>query len=166
MARLMAFAVAAFALPGAAAALPTVHQGSVKVAIADEVRLYNTGALNFGNIAATNQAGTVTINAATGARTSTGGVVLLGGTTSPAGFAGEKSGLLIVLVRAVAAPVTLNRIGGGATMRITAFTNTNPVTLLPLGRAYTFKVGGTLAVGANQMEGQYEATFPVTIDYL
>lgn len=136
-----------------------------KANVVGPLSLINTGALSFGDLAAGPTPGTVVISPA-GARTTTGGVTALGGTVSSAAFTGAASGLNIVIIRFPQIPVTLDRVGGGAAMRISAFTIEGGQLRVFLTRqAFDFRIGGTLQVGARQMEGAYEGKFDVTIDY-
>ena len=127
--------------------------------------LVKTTDLNFGTLSSGPQAGTVTVNADTGARTSTGGVTLLGGTISAASFTGAASGLNLVIIRQPQT-VILTRVGGTQTMQVSNFTIQGGQFRLFLTRqAFSFNIGGTLAVGANQLDGVYVGSFDVTIDY-
>jgi len=164
------------ALPLALFASATVHAAPVGVpagqapaartALVSPLSLIKTRDLLFGSIASGPTAGTVTINPTNSARTSTGGVTLLGGTFWPASFTGAASGLNLVIIRTPTTPVTLTRIGGTQTVQITDFTIQGGQLRLFLSRqAFDFNVGGTLAVGANQIDGTYVGTFDVTIDY-
>jgi hypothetical protein len=150
----------------AAPASAAPGSGDARAVVIEPLSLINTGPLLFGDIAAGPAPGTVIINQNNGARTVTGGVTALGGTTRAASFAGAAAGLNLIVIRIPTAPVTLNRVGGGATLRITAFTlQGNQFRLFFTRQAFTFNVGGTLAVAANQQQGTYVGTFPVTVDY-
>jgi hypothetical protein len=139
---------------------------ATQVAVIEPLSLINTGPLSFGYFASGATPGTVTINQTTGARTVTGGVTQLGGTVSPATFLGAAAGLNLVIIRQPNVPVTLTRSGGTETMRITALViDGGQFRLFFTRQAFAFNIGGTLAVGANQREGNYVGTFPVTVDY-
>lgn len=62
--------------------------------------------------------------------------------------------------------LVLNRAGGGATMNVTQLTLNGPV-LRVIGAAglLDLRVGGTLAVAANQMDGTYSGVFNITVTY-
>jgi Domain of unknown function (DUF4402) len=60
----------------------------------------------------------------------------------------------------------LNRAGGGATMNVTGLTLNGPVTrFLNAAGVLDLRVGGTLAVGANQLSGSYSGTFQIIVTY-
>lgn len=121
--------------------------------------------LQFGNIAINPGVGTVTINPNTDARTVTGGVVATGGTVNAAQFYTYGGPLQLILITSSGPPV-LNRSGGGATMNMTALTLNGPIIRwLDSAGLLDLRVGGTLNVGANQMEGAYTGTFQVTVTY-
>ncbi len=122
--------------------------------------------LDFGRliIAATN--GRATVNPRTDVRTRTGGVTLApGGTPGAARFvvAGTPSRPVQVTLGPVP---TLTRSGGTETMAMTAMSMNGGVnrTLTAAG-VLDLRVGGTLAVAANQVPGIYAGSFTVTVDY-
>ena len=128
--------------------------------------------LDFGTIAAGTTAGTVTVNAVTGARSATGGATPVGTIAQRAVFQGT-GGILFITVSGDTS-VTLTRAGGGGTMTATlvraATTSGGGIallggTLLPSG-VQTYYIGGTLNVGANQPAGDYSGTFTLTVNYL
>jgi Domain of unknown function (DUF4402) len=137
------------------------------------VTLINSRDLNFGNIIRGVTAGTVTINARTGARTRTGGTVLQGTGFSSALFAGTGSGGRLVrltvgaptitLIGPAAATMTVNtlRISVGGANQQTLPRNTT----LPASGNQSFAIGGRVNVAANQLDGDYTATFNLTMDY-
>jgi Mat/Ecp fimbriae major subunit len=122
--------------------------------------------LDFGRliIAATN--GRATINPRTDARTRTGGVTLAGG-GAPGAARFAVSGTASRPVQVTLGPVpTLTRVSGSETMAMTALTMNGGInrTLTAAG-TLDLRVGGTLAVAANQVAGNYAGTFTVTVDY-
>lgn len=162
------------ALPGlallagasAAEAAPRQTSASAQAVIQSQVELFKTGDLNFGNMASGTTAGTAVINAVSGARTLSGGLTAMGGTVSAASFSGTAERLSLVIINDPVAPVTLTRVGGTETMKITDLTlSGGQILLVGAGRTFGFNVGGTLAVGARQAEGAYVGSFNVTVDY-
>lgn len=128
--------------------------------------------LDFGTIASGPTAGTVSVNAVTGARSTTGGATAIGTLSQRATFQGT-GGILLITVSGDTS-VTLTRAGGGGTMTASlvraATTSGGGIallggTLLPSG-VQTYYVGGTLNVGANQPAGDYSGTFQLTVNYL
>jgi hypothetical protein len=157
---LLMWAPSASAAPAAASASPA------QAAIVSPLSLIKTSDLLFGNIASGPFAGTVTVDPDSGARSATGGVTLAGGSVSPASFTGVASGLNLVVIHQPQTPVVLTRVGGSETVRITTFSiQGGQLRLFVARQPFTFNVGGTLAVGANQPSGTYRGTFNVTIDY-
>jgi Domain of unknown function (DUF4402) len=131
--------------------------------------------LDFGTVIRSATAGTVTVNAQSGARTRTGGALVLGNLTSPSGaFLATGTAGRIFRLALSAGTITLSRVGGGATLTLNtlrvshngAAQQTAPRNFtLPASGVSTIAVGGRLNVGANQLEGLYSGTFDVTIDY-
>ena len=122
--------------------------------------------LDFGRliIAATN--GRATINPRTDARTRTGGVTLAGG-GSPGAARFVVSGTPSRPVQVTLGPrPTLTRVSGSETMTMTALTMNGGINrTLTVAGTLDLRVGGTLAVSANQVAGDYAGTFTVTVDY-
>ena len=144
----------------------TVAQSGAKLTLVSPLSLVKTGDLLFGNLVSGSTAGTVTIDPNTGTRTSSGGVMLLGGSAGPASFTGVAGGPSLVYIQQPATPVTLTRVGGTETMQVNSLSIQGGQFRLFLRRqAFNFNVGGTLSVGANQADGDYVGTFAVTINY-
>ncbi|HEY0596669.1 DUF4402 domain-containing protein [Sphingopyxis sp.] len=164
-----ATAGAAHSAPAHAADL----NGIVNAAIVRPNTLIKTDDLDFGTMISGPTGGTVSINAVTGARTTTGGVTPVGAGTQRAVFQGT-GGLLLITVSGDTS-VTLVRAGGGApnmtaTLVRAASTSGGGIallgaTLLPSG-VQTYYIGGTLTVPANQPAGDYSGTFTLTVNYL
>lgn len=120
--------------------------------------------LDWGTLVASPLAGTVTINAVSGARSVTGGVAAAGGTPSRAEFVGAgRIGVLTII--ALSASPTLSN-GSGGTMSTLLQLDGPTLRILPGTGAQTIGVGGILAVGANQAAGDYSGTFTLTVNYL
>ncbi|MBJ7439651.1 MAG: DUF4402 domain-containing protein [Sphingopyxis sp.] len=135
--------------------------------------LIKTDDLNFGTLVSGATGGTVTVNPVTNARTSGGGVTLVGTNAQRAIFQGTGGIFLITVSGSTSA--TLARVGGGApsmtaTLVRAASTSGGGIallgsTLLPSG-VQTYYIGGTLTVPANQPAGDYSGTFTLTVNYL
>lgn len=149
--------------------------GTARSQIVTPIAVTQVRDLNFGSVIKSTTAGTVTINAQTGARTRTGGAQVLGSVTSPsAAFQATGTAGRLFRLTLNAGTVTLNRVGGGATMNLNtlrvshngAAQQTAPRNFtLPASGVSNIAVGGRLNVGANQLDGLYSGTFDVTIDY-
>lgn len=121
--------------------------------------------LDFGTLLRPTSAGTAIINPTTDARTTSGGVIAAGGTPQAAQFYTYATGNQVLQVTRGPLPV-LSRAGGGASMNVTQLTLNGPV-LRTIGTAglLDLRVGGTLAVAANQMAGSYSGSFQITVTY-
>ncbi len=138
------------------------------------ISLTNSSDLNFGTIVRGATAGTVTINANTAARTSTGGVTVLGTTGfTRANFAASGSAARVVTVSIGAASISLVN-GTGGTMTVNAFrVSGNGSAAQTLPRNYTLPASGLLAIGigarlnvtATQAEGNYSGSFTLNLNY-
>lgn len=121
--------------------------------------------LEFGRLIAGATAGTVVINPVTDARATTGGVTAAGGAPLAAQFYTYGTANLVMQVTRGPLPV-LSRAGGGATMNVTQLTLNGPTTrVLNATGLIDLRVGGTLAVGANQLSGSYSGSFNITVTY-
>ncbi|WP_158500123.1 DUF4402 domain-containing protein [Sphingopyxis macrogoltabida] len=164
-------AAAGAALCGPASAADT--SVTANAAIVRPNTLIKTDDLDFGTLVSGATGGTVTVNALTGARTTSGGVSPVGNDAQRAVFQGT-GGILLITVSG-STSVTLARAGGGApTMTASlvraASTSGGGIallgsTLLPSG-VQTYYIGGTLTVPANQPDGDYSGTFTLTVNYL
>jgi hypothetical protein len=172
-ARALTIAVATAGAAHCAPAHAADFNGTVNAAIVRPNTLIKTDDLDFGTMISGPTGGTVSINAVTGARTTTGGVTPVGAGTQRAIFQGT-GGLLLITVSG-STSVTLTRAGGGAapmTASLVRAASTSGggiallgATLLPSG-VQTYYIGGTLTVPANQPEGDYSGTFTLNVNYL
>jgi hypothetical protein len=163
-------AIAAFALlAGLAsngAAFAATASGSSSAEIVTAIAISSTATLNFGQIAPSGTAGTVTISTA-GVRSSAGGVTLGNQVTVAAatfGVTGAPNNVYTIVLPADGV-VTLAS-GGSPAMAVDDFVSdpASPGTLNG-GGSDTVRVGATLSVGVNQPNGNYSGTFNVTVAY-
>lgn len=157
----------------AAFAQTAVEQGQSQVGVVTPLSFIQTEELHFGQIFASNTAGTVTV-APDGSRTRTGGVTLFGTIHQPAEFAGM--GVFNQRVQVSLGSNTIFLTGPGVRMRARTFViGSTPTAVLtttprvfriggPTG-AFRFPVGATLEVGANQAPGTYRGTWTITLNY-
>jgi len=149
------------------------EQSQSQVGIVTPLSFIQTEELHFGQIIASNAAGTVTV-APNGTRTSNNGIALLGNSHQPAEFAG-----LGTFNQRVQISLGSNAIwiyGPGPRMRVRTFViGSTPTAVLtttprvfriasPTG-AFRFPVGATLEVGANQTPGTYTGIWNITLNY-
>ena len=146
-----------------------------RVVIIAPLQLIKAEDLNFGKIAAGNAAGTVTVDAATGACTTTGPIVQIGGCTR-ANFVGmgNRNSLVGIRINGITqltgsgAPMTLsnlNIVGAPDLGFFFSFAGIGIYRINAPTGIFDFSVGGRLNVNANQSPGVYNGTFVVRIDY-
>lgn len=152
--------------PAQAQSVPALNNADGRALILIPLTLTKIDDLDFGGVIPSPAAGTVTVNAGTGARTFAGGVT---GVASDAGnrayFGGAGSPGQQVLV-ALSPPVELTS-AGGDTIPVLGLTLDGPATRTvdPVARSFFVGVGGTLDIAADQPEGVYTADFSVTAIY-
>jgi Domain of unknown function (DUF4402) len=162
-ASLCALLVAGLATPALAAGTSAAGKAITLAPLS----ILNLSNLDFATNIAGATAGTVVINPTNDVRTVTGGVVAAGGVPQAARFISYGTGLQILQVTRGPLPV-LTRVGPGpaATMSVTQLTLNGPVTrVLTAAGLLDLRVGGTLAVAANQPDGVYSGTFQITVTY-
>lgn len=122
------------------------------------------GELAFGRFAAIS-AGAVTVGTS-GARSASGGVVLLVSAGTPARFTiSDKTPANANLVYIISLPGGASISDGGATMALTDFVSSPAGAGLLSGGTQVLLVGATLHVGPGQRPGNYSGSFPITIEY-
>lgn len=134
--------------------------------IVSPIAIARTVDLQFGNVAASALAGTVTMDPA-GVRTPGGGVTLPAttGTVTAASFTVTGTA---GYTYAITLPVGATTLANGAnTMTVDNFSSTPSGTGTLTGGTSTLTVGARLNVGANQAAGLYTSTanFVVTVNY-
>lgn len=153
-------ATPALAVPKAAAP-PATGRADVRHAV--QTRTLQD--LNFAAVTVTGT-GTAIVDPNTDTMTTTGGVIRAGGTAYGALFEGISPVKGVVIIRIPNKPITVTRVGGTETMTVSNWTMSgNSNRTVAAQEPFTFKVGGTLFVNANQAEGAYIGTFNVDIQY-
>ncbi len=168
---------AVFALTAVIACNPAyadTKQGNAEVTVVRPLSFVIDDGLDFGNVIRGTTAGTVTI-APNGTRTSTGGVILAnGGGHKAASFAGQGTFNQRVDISLGANSIFIT--GPGVRMRVRDFiigsTPSAPLTTAPRRftiaaptGVFSFPIGATLEVGANQAPGKYTGTWSITLNY-
>ncbi len=146
-------------------AIAATGSGTATAVTLRPLSLVKTEDLDFGTIARGIVAGTVRINENTGVRTTTGGAVAAGGTPRRAEFVGVAQIGILTLVAISAAPTLTNGTGGTMTSTLAVEGGTGLRLFTGTG-VQTFRVGGTINVGAGQQEGNYSGIFTLTVNYL
>lgn len=162
----------AFAATGTASATATA-----KGVVLLPLTLTKTSDLDFGTVVASNTAGTVSISADDGSRAVTGGVT--GVPSLPGGralFQGAGSATQSVVLT-MQPPAVLSNGANTITVSSMTFDSGAPTTaaagtgyptttrIIDGTGAFAVGVGGLFAIGANQANGVYSATFTVTANY-
>lgn len=155
----------ATAVPVSAApvAPPTPATGHTRIVEPITVRLLND--LNFGNLTVAN-AGTAVVDPFD-TITTTGGVTSIGGNPYSALFEVIAPVAADVHIKVPKGNINVLRIGGLETMKVDKWTLSNKKKIRDVGAGelFTFSIGATLHVNANQAEGLYVGTFLVEFDY-
>ena len=157
----------AVAVPAEAAPLAAASDASGRAVILIPLTLTKIDDLDFGAVIPSAVSGTVTIDAADGSRTSSGGVIEVPSDVGQRGyFAGGGTASQQVLV-AVTPPANLVSTTNAADkVKVLGMSiEGSPLRIIDATRAFFVGVGGTIQVNANQPEGVYEATFDVTAFY-
>jgi hypothetical protein len=157
---LLSIAAAAPASAAPVAASTPAKAGAVLI-YPTSVRLLNN--LNFGYLTVTG-AGTAVITPAD-VITTTGGVVSIGGNPYSAMFEAVAPIKTVVHIRAPNKAITVTRVGGTETMTVDNWTISGGTRNVVAKELFSFNVGATLHVNANQVEGVYVGTFTVDIQY-
>lgn len=158
-------AIAFGAAPAAAAPVAATTDAFGKALILVPLTLTKVQDLDFGTVVTSSTAGTVTIDPATGARTSAGGVTEV--TSDPgqrAVFAGAGSASQQVDINLPSPSISLSD-GNGNTIPGTLALEFTTTTIDPVTRAFYVGVGGTLDIAADQPDGDYNALFDITANY-
>jgi Domain of unknown function (DUF4402) len=153
-------------------ALAATQTGTLRVIALTPTNILNVDPLDFGLIIPGAAAGTVTLNAQTGARTGTV-VTLAGATFSRARFVAAGTPNRVVTLAVNPSP-TITISNGVNSMTINQLrVSANGAGPQPFGPNHTlnsigvidFRIGGRLNVGANQPSGLYTGSFTLTMDY-
>lgn len=173
---LQGIVLAAMMLGVSAPAIAGPQRTEAQAVIVTPLSFFKVDDLIFGRILPSSTAGTVTV-APDGVRTKTGGVTLFnGGGEQPSRFAGRGAANQIVAISLTSTPNRLTRVGGTQTMTLSTFVIGSTPTVVLTGTnqffrinntsgIFNFPVGASLAVGANQVAGNYAGTFVVTLNY-
>ena len=160
-------ALAALVAPAIASAAPVSASPKAvgKALILLPTTVTKVDDMEFGLLSVTT-AGTAVLNPTTDTITTTGGVLVQGGTAHAARFIATSPAKNVVKITLPNKPVTLKRVGGTETMTLDSWNINGALTRNVVAKEqFEFKVGGTLHVNANQVEGVYIGTFDVSVNY-
>lgn len=168
----MRFKYGLAALAALAVATPAVAQqksatATAKGVVLEPLTLTWVSDLDFGTVAGSAAAGTVSVDPDSALRASTGGVTLVPSAFSRARFdgLGQPAQTVGLTLTPPAGNVLVGP--GGATVNVNSMTIDAAGTTRVLGGsgAFTVYVGGTFGIAANQANGTYQALFQLTADY-
>ena len=146
----------------ASAANSTTGRGKVLLLI--PLTLTKVDDLSFGTIVPSPVAGTVTINAKTGARTSAGGVTLVPSDVGQRGLFAWAATPGQPVDFDITYPATLDD-GAGHSVQVAVLYLQNSSTITDGAGVAQTGVGGSILISANQTAGTYTNTFEVTANY-
>jgi hypothetical protein len=150
--------------PLAAAATPQ-QQATAGATLIHPLTVTKLRDMDFGALSV-GVAGTAVLEPNANALTTTGGVASIGGSPTCAQFVGAAQSNSVVNIKIPTNTIALKRVGGTETMTVSNFTlQGQSKRALAKAQSFTFRVGGTLNVAANQVEGLYTGTFDVTVQY-
>jgi len=163
---LIAAVLATSAVPGPALAAPPSNTATAgaRALLLLPLTLTKVDDLKFGTVISSPIAGTVTIKAATGARTQTGGVTPVASDPGQralfdwAGTPGQQVDFNISY------PATLDD-GAGNSVQVALLYLQSSTVIADSSGIVEVGVGGSILIAANQPEGLYSNTFDVTANY-
>jgi hypothetical protein len=159
--------LAALLAPALAHAAPVApdRNATATAVIAPPASVRKLQDLNFGYLSVTT-AGTAIVDPNTDGMTTTGGVLDAGRLHYAALFEAVSPVGAVVIIRIPRQPITVTRVSGTETMTVSNWTlSGNSRRTVVAQQAFSFKVGGTLSVNANQVEGLYLGNFDVEVQY-
>ena len=150
---------------GSAAPVPASSPAQSQVLVLKPLILERIADMDFAMLGVTT-GGTATIDPVSGNMTVSGGLIHLGGTPSPARFAGAASKRSVVNIHVPKQPVLIRRVGGTETLSVSNFTlDGQDKKNLAEQESFIFAVGAQITVPAGTVEGVYEGEIDVTVQY-
>lgn len=163
---LAALAAMTTAMPAAAAPIGATPAVQGHALLLTPLTLTRIQDLDFGTIMTSGTSGMVTINATTGARTTSGGVTAIPSAVGQrARFAGAGTQGQQVFILLVPPAVLTNSVSGETIEVVAMSLDGSPIRTIDSTRAFFVGVGGVLQVAANQGDGLYSAEFEIYADY-
>lgn len=157
----------ALSLPVMAEAAPVRASPKAKgqVTLVKPLTLQRINDMDFAWLGVTT-GGTATIDPISGALSVSGGLIPLGGTPSPARYAGAATKNTVVNIKVPRQAVPITRVGGTETLMVGDFTldGQDKRTLAQSG-SFIFAVGAQITVPAGTLDGVYTGEIDVTIQY-
>lgn len=166
--KLAAIAALLVSATPAAAAISATASAEARGLVLQPLTLTKVSDLDFGTIIASAVAGTVSIDADSGARSSTGGITEV--PTAPGGraeFAGAGTTGQLVLLTLAAPTLLVSTSNASDTLSVTSLSLDSGGASRTIGatQAFSVGVGGNFAIAASQANGLYTAQFDLTASY-
>ena len=150
---------------GRAAPIAASPRAQAEVLLVKPLTLVRVADMDFATLAVTT-GGTATIDPFSGNMTVSGGLLHLGGTPSPARFAGSASKQSVVNIKIPKQPLLIRRVGGTETLSVSNFTlDGQDKRAMAQQQSFTFAVGARITVPAGAVEGLYTGEIDVTVQY-
>jgi len=160
----IAAAMVAVSMTAAPASAANTATGHGKVLLLLPLTLTKVDDLEFGTVVSSPVAGTVTINAKTGVRTSAGGVTLVPSDIGQRGLFVWAATPGQPVDFDISYPSTLDD-GAGHSVQVAVLFLQNSSTITNASGVAQTGVGGSILIAANQAAGTYTNTFDVTANY-
>ena len=160
----IAATMAAVSMTAAPASAANSASGHGKVLLLLPLTLTKVDDLSFGTIVSSAVAGTVTINAKTGARTHAGGVTEVPSDPGQRGLFAWAATPSQPVDFDITYPSTLDD-GAGHSVQVAVLFLQNSSTITNASGIAQTGVGGSILIAANQAAGTYTNTFQVTANY-
>ena len=157
--------LAALSTAAGAAPVPASPKAKGQVMLVRPLTLQRINDMDFAWLGVTT-GGTATIDPISGALSVSGGLIPLGGTPSPARYAGAATKNTVVNIKVPRQAVPITRVGGTETLMVGNFTldGQDKRTLAQSG-SFIFAVGAQITVPAGTVDGLYTGEIDVTIQY-
>mgnify|MGYP003634282726 CR=1 FL=1 len=141
--------------------------GQAAVVLNQGVNITKNADLHFGDFIAGTVQSVFRMDPATSALNQrSGDAISIGGAPTAASFTAYGTPLTRVRITVAENRIDIVRDGGTEVMRVNRFRFDGPRNrFLDASGEATYKIGGQLRIGANQVGGTYRGTFNVTIDY-
>jgi hypothetical protein len=156
------------ATPALAVAAQAKATANAKGVVLEPLTLTKVSDLDFGTVIGSAAAGSVTINADTGARAVAGGVTAVPNYPGGRGVfqgAGQPAQIVNLALSPLALLVSTTNPANTVTVTSMSLDSGGATRTIDATQAFTVGVGGVFGIAANQANGTYTASFDLTADY-
>ena len=165
LAALSGLSVLSLAQAAGAAPVQASPKATAELTLVRPLSLIRQADLDFATLGVTT-GGSATIDPITGSMTVSGGLLHLGGTPSPARYAGAAIRQTVVNIRIPNQPLLITRVGGTETLTVSNFTlDGQNKRNLAQQTSFSFAVGARVTVPAGAVDGIYVGDIDVTVQY-